>query len=162
MRLRPARTPAWYPALGSGDGSGPEASFPGAFPPMEAKEHDMTHPTRPTDLHRAAVDLATDVAAVLVDRAGSLPADEAYRLGMEGVRTAERLLRAAAADSAREAAEAFEAARLGAARIVVALDRLAALYPLPEEAAQVSRRAGRLAHAIAEVRDEYRLPGEGA
>jgi RecA/RadA recombinase len=129
---------------------------------MEAKEPEMTHPTRPTDLHRAAVDLATDVAAVLVDRAGSLPAEEAYRLGMEGVRIAERLLRASAADSAREAAEAYEAARVGAARIVVALDRLAALYPLPEEAAAVSRRAGRLAHAVASMRDEYRWTGEGA
>ncbi len=84
-------------------------------------------------LRREAVDLATDVAAVLLDLRAIIAPRDAYLVSMECVRIADRIQRARAATEREEIRTRFREGRTAAQRALVALERMGAIYGVPRK-----------------------------
>lgn len=117
----------------------------------------MRTPTTDDVLRKAAVDIATDTASLLVECRSIVSPERAYSLAMECVRIADRILRAREAPLQTEASLRFGEAWLAAVRALAALDRIRARADLPEEAAEdIYRRLHRLALLLGTLAREGR------
>lgn len=106
-------------------------------------------PTAEDSLRKEAVDLATDVASLMVGEKGRVRPEHAYVLAMECVRIADRIQKARMAALPHEAREFFGEARSAALRAMIGLDRAGAHTDLPgEPAAGIHRRIHELALAL--------------
>jgi hypothetical protein len=109
----------------------------------------MRTPTTDDVLRKEAVDLATDVASLMVRHRGAVLPEHAYLLAMECVKTAGRILDARCQALPWEAAALFEEARTSTVRAMVALDRAGAHATLPSrEVAALNRRFHDLSLAL--------------
>lgn len=109
----------------------------------------MRTPTTDDVLRKEAVDLATDVASLMVRHRGAVRPEHAYLLAMECVKIAGRILDARCQALPWEAAALFEEARHSTVRAMVALDRAGAHATLPgREVASLHRRFHDLALAL--------------
>jgi hypothetical protein len=106
-------------------------------------------PTTEDALRKAAIDLATDVASLMVSEKEQVRAEHAYVLAMECVRIADRIQKARLAALPHEAREQFEEARTATVRAIIGLDRAGAHGPLPKAATDgIHSRLSELALAL--------------
>src|SRR5258706_9775075 len=101
----------------------------------------MRTPTTDDVLRKEAVDLATDVASLMVRHRGAVRPEHAYLLAMECVKIAGRILDVRCQALPWVASSLFEEARTSTVRAMVALDRAGAHASLPpREVAGLNRR----------------------
>jgi len=109
----------------------------------------MRTPTTDDVLRKEAVDLATDVASLMVRFRGAVRPEHAYQVAMECVKVAGKIQEAREKALPWEGAALFREAGTSAVRAMVALDRAGAHAPLPQrEVAMLDRRFHELALAL--------------
>lgn len=109
----------------------------------------MRTPTTDDVLRKEAVDLATDVASLMVRFRGVVRPEHAYLLAMECVRVAGKIQEARDKALPWEGAALLKEAGTSAVRAMVALDRAGAHAPLPgREVTDLNRRFHDLALAL--------------
>lgn len=109
----------------------------------------MRTPTTDDVLRKEAIDLATDMASLMLRFRDQVRPEHAYSLAMECVRVAGRIQKARESALPWEAAAVFEEARTAAVRSMVALDRAGAHAALPrDETAVLHHRLHDLALAL--------------
>lgn len=106
-------------------------------------------PTAEDALRKEAVDLATDVASLMVEAKGLVRPEHAYVLAMECVRIADRIQKARMAALPHESRAFFGEARESALRALIGLERAGAHSDLPRGPADgIHRRIHELALAL--------------
>jgi len=119
--------------------------------PQGLPETTMTWHTPTTEdaLRKEAVDLATDVASVMVGEKDRVRPEHAYVIAMECVRMADRIQKARMAALPHEARALFGEARSAALRAMIGLDRAGAHSDLPRGPTEgIHRRLHELAQAL--------------
>ena len=114
-------------------------------------------PTTDDPLRKEAIDLATDVTALMLSEKDRVRPEHAYLLAMECVRMADRIQKARMAALPHEARMFFEEARTAAVKAMIGLERTEAPVPLPgNPAAAIHRRLRDLGLAMGALAAEPR------
>ena len=122
----------------------------------DVPEVDMTHtPTAHDILHTEAVNLATDVAGLLLEYRDRIGAEEAFSIATEILSLSEHVLKARKSVISPKAREHFAAGRLVCLRAMVALERFAprSRVPLMKSTGLHSRLSG-LAAALGALSED--------
>jgi len=110
----------------------------------------MTHtPTAHDILHTEAVNLATDVAGLLLEYRDRVGSEEAFAIATEILSLSDHVLKARKSVISPKARDHFAAARLVCLRAMVALERFAARSRIPlMKSASLNARLSSLASAL--------------
>ena len=115
-----------------------------------AMSHTMSHtPTAHDLLHTEAVNLATDMADMLLEFRERVGSEEAYALAAEVLTLSDCILKARMSVTTDKAREHFASGRTLCQRAMIALERLAARCKIPlVRSAAVHDRLSSLAKAL--------------
>lgn len=114
-------------------------------------------PTAHDILHTEAVNLATDVAGLLLEYRDRVGAEEAFAIATEVLSLSELVLKARRSVVSPKAREHFAAGRIVCLRAMVALEKFAARSRIPlMKSAALNARLGSLATALGALSEDPR------